>query len=138
MSERPIGVTILAVLAVIGGLINLAFGGFMTFMGPALGAEMASQSADTTASYALGGAMAALGIGLAILGLLYLVTAYGLFTLKSWAWMLAVVVQIVSAVANGVQFINGYAAGSLGAVLIAIAILFYLFRPHVKAAFGRG
>ena len=136
MSDRPTGITILAVLAVIGGILNLAFGGFVALLGPAVGTEMAQQT-DATSSYAVGGAIAVLGIGLAILGLLYLITAYGLFTLKGWAWLLAVIVQVLSVIVNGIQVINSQAGSSIVAVLIAGAILFYLFRPHVKAAFGR-
>ena len=137
MSERPTGVTILAVLAVIGGLIALSFGGFMAFLGPAVGVEMTKQTSDASAA-AYGGMMAFLGIAFVVQGLIQLVTAYGLFTLKGWAWLLAVVMQVFSLALNGIQLFRGQIGGAVIGVLIAAGILYYLFRPHVKRAFGRG
>ena len=136
MSQRPTGVTILAVLAVIGGLLSLAFGAFSTFLGPALGAAMAEQSSDP-AMTAFGGVVVAMGVAFLLHGLLQLVTAYGLFTLKGWAWLLAVIMQVFSVILNGLQIVRGEYGGAIIAVLIAGGILYYLFRPHVKAAFGR-
>ena len=136
MSQRPTGITILAVLAVIGGLFSLAVGGFMTFLGPMVGNEMAKQAADASAAV-YGGAMMILGIGLLVHGLLQLVAAYGLFTLKGWGWMLAVLVQFLSLILNGLQVFQGQIGGAIAPVIIAAGILYYLFRPHVKAAFGR-
>ena len=136
MSNRPTGVTILAVLAIIGGLISLALGGFMTFMGPMIGNEMAKQSTDASGTV-FGGVMAFVGIVLLVQGLLQLVASYGLFTLKGWAWLLAVLLQILSLVVNGFQIAQGQRGGAIGAAIIAAAILYYLFRPHVKKAFGR-
>ena len=136
MSQRPTGVTVLAVLAVIGGVLSLAFGAFSTFLGPALGTAMAEQSSDP-AMAAVGGAMMAMGIAFMLHGLLQLVTAYGLFTLKGWAWLLAVIMQVYSLILNGLQIVRGQYGGAIIAVLIAGGILYDLFRPHVKAAFGR-
>jgi len=136
MSNRPTGVTILAVLAVIGGLLALFFGGFMAFLGPAVGVEMTKQTGEA-ASAVYGGAMAFLGFAFVIQGLIQLVTAYGLFTLKGWAWLLAVVMQVFSLALNGIQLFRGQIGSSVIALLIAAGILYYLFRLHVKRAFGR-
>ena len=136
MSERPTGITILAVLAVIGGIISLFFGGFMAFLGPPMGVEMTKET-DEALGAAFGGAMMAMGIAFVVHGLLQLVTAYGLFTLKGWAWLLAVVMQVLSLVLNGIQLFRGEVGGAVIAVVIAGGILYYLFRPHVKQAFGR-
>ena len=136
MTQRPTGITILAVLAVIGGLLSLFFGGFMALIGPGMSVEMATQSDDPMAP-AVGGFMAVVGVALLLHGVLQLVTAYGLFTLKGWAWMLAVIVQVFSLVVNGLQLFQGQVGGAVVAILIAAGILYYLFRPHVKQAFGR-
>ncbi len=136
MSQRPTGVTILAVLAVIGGILSLFFGGFMAFLGPAVGQEMAEQDGEAYGAE-FGGLMMAMGIAFVVHGLLQLVTAYGLFTLKAWAWLLAVVMQVLSLVLNGIQLFRGEVGGAVIAVVIAGGILYYLFRPHVKQAFGR-
>jgi uncharacterized membrane protein (DUF2068 family) len=136
MSQRPTGITILAVLAVIGGLISLFFGGFVAFLGPHVGVEMTEQTGDAAGS-AYGGLMTLMGVGFLAHGLLQFVTAYGLFTLKRWAWLLAVIMQLVSLVLDGIQGLRGQVSGSVIAALIAAGILYYLFRPHVKRSFGR-
>lgn len=116
--ERPLGVTIIAVLSAIGGFFGLLAA--LVFFG-------------------LGG-IAFLG-GLIILAysLLSLALAYGFWTLKSWAWPLGVGVQALGIVQAVLQFLTqGTQIFSL-LVSLAIAgvILWYLFQPHVKAAFGR-
>ena len=136
MSERPTGVTILAVLAVIGGLMSLFFGGFTALLGPAVGGELAKEAGESYGTE-FGGLMMAMGIAFVVLGLLQLFTAYGLFTLKGWAWLLAVVMQVLSLVLNGIQIFRGQVGGAVVAALIAGGLLDYLFRPHVKRAFGR-
>jgi uncharacterized membrane protein (DUF2068 family) len=128
-------VTILAVLCVIGGLLALIFGSLFTFMGPTIAAQAAA--ADEAAAMATGPMMMGFGVFGLIMGLLYLITAYGLFGLKPWAWMVAVVVQVLALVSHLAGFFQGQVAGAVVGLLIAGGILFYLMRPHVKAAFGR-
>jgi uncharacterized membrane protein (DUF2068 family) len=135
MAERPTGVTVLAVLCVIGGLLALLFGGLFTFMGPAITAEMAAT--DEALGMATGPMVMGLGIFALVMGVLYLITAYGLFALKPWAWMVAVVVQVLTLVSHGFSIFQGQLAGAVVGILIAGGILYYLLRPHVKAAFGR-
>lgn len=135
MAQRPTGVTILAVLCVIGGLLALIFGSLFTFMGPTIAAQAAA--ADEAAAMATGPMMMGFGVFGLIMGLLYLITAYGLFGLKPWAWMVAVVVQVLAFVSHLAGLFQGQVAGAVVGLLIAGGILFYLMRPHVKAAFGR-
>jgi len=109
----------------------------MLFFGGATGATGAA-SGD--------GSMAGLGAGLLILGgvgliasILNLFVAYGLFTLKQWAWTVAVVLQFVHIVINGANLLQGLkGVGSvIVAIVIAAVILYYLFQPHVIQAFGK-
>ena len=135
MTQRPTGVTILAVLCVIGGLLALIFGSLFTFMGPAIAAQAAAT--EEAAAMVSGPMIIGLGVWSLVMGLLYLITAYGLFGLKPWAWMVAVVVQVLALISHLAGLLQGQVAGALVGSLIAGAILYYLLRPHVKAAFGR-
>ena len=135
MTQRPTGVTILAVLCVIGGLLALIFGSLFTFMGPAIPALAAAT--EEAAAMVSGPMIIGLGVWSLVMGLLYLITAYGLFGLKPWAWMVAVVVQVLALISHLAGLLQGQVAGALVGSLIAGAILYYLLRPHVKAAFGR-
>lgn len=125
---RPQGVTILAVLAAIGGVLGLLAGIFALGIGGAVAAG---------GSGALGGLVSLLGIVAIVQGVLALAFAYGAWTLKPWAWMLGIVAFGLSLVLAVLGIINGDFSGQIISALIAVAILYYLFTPNVKAAFGR-
>ena len=126
-SERPLGVTIIAVLSAIGGFFGLLAS--LVFLG--LGAA-------TTAS-GLGGLAFVAGLIILAYSLLSLALAYGFWTLKPWAWPLGVGVQALGIIQAVLQFLNdtGQFFSLLVSLAIAGVILWYLFQPHVKAAFGR-
>jgi hypothetical protein len=120
MRERPTGITILAILAAISGVLSL-LGGLALFGlgGLGLGAGSAALAGLATIS----------GVVLLALGIAYLALAYGFWTLKPWAWM------VLNAVMSG-DIVAGLTGGIISIVISAI-ILYYLFQPSVKAAFGR-
>lgn len=137
MSKRPTGITILATLVLLGGLMSLFFGGFEAVLGPMVQDEIYKQTSDAAAA-STGGAMAIMGVGLFVIGLIQVITALGLFMLKGWAWIVAALMQVLSIIMNGLQAVNMQVPGSIVAVLVSAGILYYLFRPNVKTAFGRG
>ena len=120
--ERPTGITILAVLAAIGGVLGL-FGGFIVFFG------------GTILFGALGGL---LGLAaLAYAGLL-VAFAYGAWTLKPWAWPLGVAVAIFGIVMSIIYVLGGSGiANQALSIVIDGVILYYLNQPGIKALFGR-
>jgi hypothetical protein len=127
--QRPTGVTILAILAFIGGIFGL-LGGL----------ALVGFSGLVAASGVAGGGFATiLGVLLLVYGALALVLGYGFWTLKPWAWTLGVGLQGAGIVLNGLQFINDSTrlVSAIISIAISVAILWYLYQPHVKAAFGR-
>jgi hypothetical protein len=141
--QRPLGVSIIAVLVAIGGIFFvlggiglLVFAGFLTNM--AMTGGIPSNLPVTTGFvFAASGAIAAL---LIIFGLIYILLSWGFWSGKGWAWtvgviflILGVILDLVSLSVAGVLGI-----GSLVGLLINVLILYYLFRPHVKAYFGKG
>lgn len=127
-SARPMGITILAVLAAIGGVF-LLLGGLASI-------GLGSLAASASGSGALGGLVAIFGILFLALGVLYLAFAYGAWTLKRWAWTLGVAGQVISLALAAVNAVTGGGVNIVG-ILISVAILYYLYTPAVKAAFGR-
>jgi hypothetical protein len=116
-AARPLGVTILAVLAAILGLLGLL------------------------------GSVGNFGLGYPIYGLLSLILslgllafAYGAWSLRPWAWTLGVAIAALYLLQEVLYLllIPGYTIVYviIGA-LIPLVILYYLFTPPVKAAFGR-
>ena len=131
--SRPLGVTILAVLAGISGILSLLGGMTLMALGPAVSSVMMEQGAPPVMGGFFSGMMVILGVVLLLLGILNLVVAWGYWTGQGWAWVLGVILGIVGVIMGIVQITQG---GIIGLIINAI-VLYYLFQPHVKEYFGR-
>jgi uncharacterized membrane protein len=125
--QRPTGITVMAVLSAIGGVFGLLAS--LALLG--LGAAGAASG--------LGGLAFIAGIIILAYSVLSLVLAYGFWTLKPWAWPLGIGVQGLGIIQAVLQFMNNSSNVISLVISLAIAgvILWYLYQPHVKAAFGR-
>lgn len=153
--SRPIGVTIIAILMIIGGILLLIGGTGFLVIAPLLGqldlSEISDTSNDTLSVNLngtdialpnnalfifLGGALGVIGGVLVALGIASLIVAWGLLKGKGWAWIVTIIITIISIVFNIVSI----AAGNIGSVVGLIingVIIYYLYRPNVKSYFGR-
>lgn len=121
-AARPTGITILAILAAIGGVLGL-FGGFVVlFAGTVI----------------FGGAGALLGIAALAYAALFIAFAYGAWNLLPWAWPLGVAVAIFGIVISVLYIIGGQSIVSqLLSIVVDGAILYYLNQPNIRALFGK-
>jgi uncharacterized membrane protein HdeD (DUF308 family) len=110
--ERPLGVTILAILQILGGLVMLVVGALATLAG------------------LLFILFAIVGIVMVILGLLGLVVGFGLWGLKSWAWMWAMIVNILSIIFGLFNLQANFVS-----IVISLIIIIYLNQPDIKRRF---
>lgn len=129
--SRPTGITILAVLAGIAGVWGLL-----------LGCTLAGLSAITLPGALLGANLPgwALWAGLSTLAyaILQLAVAYGAWNLRTWAWLVGVIVAAWGALNALLAMFSGSLFGGLIGLVIPGIILFYLlFDKDVKRAFGR-
>lgn len=135
-TQRPTGITILAVLQLIGGILSLIFGISSLFFGGLIIASDAAATAGTEIDP--GPVMLVAGVIALFSGVLGLLAGYGLFTLKGWGWTLAIVFSILNIVHNLLSIFRGTnVPGAIIGIVIAGLILYYLFRPNVKRAFGK-
>ena len=146
------GVTIIAILIIIGGIVLLLGGISLVGLGAFLSIsttetlQTSSGSIESAELEALGTVPLVLGIIMLILGIVYLVVSYGLLKGKGWAWIVTVIVtiiglitQIISSIIAGSitsSFVVGLGSNIIGIIISGI-IIYYMFRPHVKAYFGR-
>ena len=129
-AARPTGITILAVLSAIGGVLSIIAGIALAGLG-GIGAASTGQAAV----FGLG---AIFGLLLLASGIASLAFAYGAWTLQPWAWMLGVVLQLISLVLAVLTILGGGdISGQIIGIAIAGIILYYLMQPSIKAAFGR-
>ena len=125
IKARPTGVTILAILEIISGVIAIAFGAFFGTLMGSMGIGMMMGDGE-----ALGAIFAAIGGITIALGAISFVLAWGLLKGKSWAWTITLILTIISLVFD-LPSLN------IIGIIIDVIILYYLFRPHVKAYFGK-
>jgi hypothetical protein len=139
---RPTGVTVLAVLEILGGVIGLAGGGLLLAAGAIINTSSFSSQYPGLSSYSsstLSAIFYGFGAFLLILGILALVIGIGFLSGKGWSWTLAIVVGIISIVATILEIVIGISGTTaVVSIIIEIIIIYYLTRPHVKAFFGKG
>jgi hypothetical protein len=85
----------------------------------------------------LGGIGIAIGVVLLAIAIVSFLVAYGLLKGLGWAWTVTVILSIISIVFNAISIATGNIA-SIISIIISAIILYYLYRPHVKAYFGKG
>ena len=147
--KRPTGVTILAVLAILGAIGLLFSGAVLIGLGLLLGTLAASVDITNAINNAGYPGLSSLGVGtisaliivlgavILILGILYLAVGVGFFGGKRWAWTLGIIVSVIGIVLGIIQVAFGN-YGSVLSLIISLLIVYYLMRPHVKAFFGKG
>jgi uncharacterized membrane protein HdeD (DUF308 family) len=108
--NRPLGVTIIAVLIAISGIIFLASGAVLLLIG--------------------------IGIIFLALGVAYLVMAYGLWNGKRWAWTITLILSGIGIILGVISIAAGN-IGSIVSIIIQAVVIYYLYRPSVKVYFGK-
>jgi len=120
-SQRPLGITIIAIIAAAGGLLSL-FGAGSRFAG-------------------MGTGPIALAYIVIIFGILGLVLGAGFFTGAKRAWMAGIMIYVISIVLGIAEIVYGGNVGFIGGIIRTIAgivIPVYLTRPGPKGFFGKG
>jgi hypothetical protein len=127
---RPTGVTIIAILVIISGIVMIIPGAGAEAIAPLTISAEALLSVEITS-----------GIIMLALGIAALFIVYGLIKARGWAWTAAVVLSIIWIIITVVSIMTGTGEGDIGGEIINLVIngviLYYLYTPHVKAYFGK-
>ncbi len=116
-AERPLGVTLIAILLAVNGIVVLV-GSIATFA-PEPGGNLA----------------AIIGV---IFGIALLYLAYGMWTLQDWAWWTTVVLEGINAIFAIVALVVAPGAIATWITLaLALIIIAYLVQPNVRDDFVR-
>src|SRR5713101_4044363 len=119
--KRPVGVTIIAIVAAAGGLLSL-FGGASRLAG-------------------MGTGPIELAYIVIIFGVLGLALGAGFYTGAKWAWMAGIIIYVISIGLGIAEILYGGNVGLIGGIIRTIAgivIPVYLTRQKPKAFFGKG
>ncbi len=155
-TNRPLGVTIIAILRIIGGIILLLGGIGLVTIAPFVGqlnVNTTSSTTDNGVPVTSNGAginlsnnntsflffaafIGVIGSILIALGIASFVVAWGLLKGKGWAWTVTIIITIISLVFNALSIVSGN-IGAIVGIIIDGVIIYYLYRPNVKSHFGR-
>jgi len=113
MADRPLGVTILAILQLLGALALLVVGG------------LAVMAALLLAPLLI--LFAAIPL---ILGIIGVILFWGLWGLKSWAWIWTIVANLLTIITSIFDPWN-----NIISIAISLIIVIYLFSPGIKSHF---
>jgi len=108
--HRPFGITIIAILAILSGLAWLAGAAIFLIVG--------------------------IGIAYLAIGIAFFVVAYGLWKGERWAWTITLIVSVISIILGIASIATGNVGGIITIIINAV-IIYYLYRPNVKAFFGK-
>jgi hypothetical protein len=137
--QRPIGVTVIAVISAILGILAMLLG-LLLMLGGALFGGLAVSTGGPGAGIAGGlfaGIFGFFGFVFLIVGIVDIVFAYGAWTLKPWAWMLGIVIAAVSIVLALLSLGGDSAVTEVVTIALWAVVIYYLNTPPVKLAFGR-
>lgn len=139
-NARPFGVTLIATLMLILGVVRSILG-FLLLSGNPY-AKSGLQQTLPPDMPDLGAMEQSLplwiGIVFLVIGLLGLLMSYGMFTLKGWAWIWTTVVASFNLVGVFVSYFSNQPRGIDALLSIAIfgLVVYYLSTTPVRRAFG--
>jgi lysylphosphatidylglycerol synthetase-like protein (DUF2156 family) len=116
-ADRPIGITILAILQLLGALMTL---------GLAVLSIMAALALGPLGMFLL--LFAAISL---IIGIIGLILFYGLWNLKGWAWIWTLIINILNII------FALYPTIALLSLVLPVIIVIYLLIPSTRAAFNK-
>ncbi len=131
--ERPTGVTILAALQVLAGLVFVVFGAIVLIVAGLLRIWGVRPQAPMLPLFLGGLIIAVVGGIMVIIGIVSFAVAYGYMNGRGWAWTLGLVIAVLGLIMGILSLPNGVIG-----ILIDALIIYYLTRPHVKRFFGKG
>ncbi len=131
---RPTGVTILAWLAIIWGIIEALWSvvvmGFSS-LGWVTGLFLSQGLQNWGAGAIWGGFLGLIG------AIVLIVVGFGALNLRPWAWLLGVIAVVINLVPPILNIFTGnWFWGIIGLIIPGI-LAFYLFSSGVRKAFGR-
>ena len=135
--KRPTGVTVLAVLDILGGIAGIGVGALLIGVAALASSSLVNQYPSLGSISGISSILYALGGLSLILGILAIVLAIGFLGGKGWAWTLGIVVGVISIIVSIAETAIGFSTNIIG-IIFQIIIIYYLMRPHVKAFFGKG
>jgi hypothetical protein len=129
--HRPTGITIIAILMIIGGLILLFTGIAPLFLGPLISLD------SDGSSNALGFLITIGGLVLVALGIASLIVSLGLLKGKGWARTITLIISIIAIIFGIISLVSSQDLIHIIEIIVYGIIIYYMFTDKVKLFFGK-
>jgi hypothetical protein len=130
----PIGVVLLALFAIIGGVFSIIWGLALSGTG---GASWLTGILFSDGLRSWGGNAFNAGLWSMAIGVLQLVTGFGLFARQRWAWLLALIAAALAVITPLMALFSGNPWALFGLIIPGLIFYYLLADNSVKRAFGR-
>ena len=130
-TARPFGVTLLAALQILLGILELLGGAalaIVTFVLPDMFPHVRFFASRSMFS----------GLGLVAFALVDFILAYGLWKGKGWAWVGSLIFAVIGLVFSALSLFMRPRLGEGVSLILDLVILYYLMQPRVQSYFGKG
>ena len=134
--KRPLGLTIIAWLAIVGGALQIL--GSLGLVGfGAFGMLIGSTGLITTSALVATGFPMWTGVALMAFGAISVVFGYGAMVERPWSWTMGIVLYALNLFAGfALLALTGVGVTMLFVLLMSAVIFGYLFTPEVRTALG--
>jgi hypothetical protein len=129
--SRPVGITILAVLEILIGIVGLLASLAIIGLSALFSTLPRVGSLLGTFGVIIGGVVL-------FFSLIWLATGAGFLHGRAWSWTLGMIFSILSLLGAIGALTIGLITGGVGGMIFWGLMLYYLTRTHVKAFFGKG
>jgi uncharacterized membrane protein (DUF2068 family) len=133
VTQRPIGITIISVLMIIGGIILIFTGITHLFIGPLISLDSSSNYSTS----ALGSLITIGGLVLVALGIASLIVSWGLLKGKGWARTITLIISIIAIIIAIISLASSQDLTHIISIIIYGIIIYYMFTDKVKLFFGK-
>ncbi len=130
--HRPTGITIIAILMIIGGLVLLFTGITPLFIGPLISIDSSDSSPSELGFLITIGGLVLVGLGIASL-----IVSWGLLKGKRWARIITLIISIIAIIFAIVSLVSTEDLVHIIPVVIYGVIIYYMFTDKVKLFFGK-
>lgn len=128
--SRPVGISIIAILLGIQAVLETAYGLYVLVAAPSFVASYGDTSVVVHIS----------PWAFLISGVFALILAYGLWTLRGWAFWAAVIIEVINLIGGTIALFTFYYPGAvfLGMVIPSVILIYFFANEHVLSAFDVG
>ena len=129
--SRPVGITILAILEILIGIVGLLAG--LAIIGLSALFSTLPRGGSLLGTFGL-----IIGAVVLFFSIIWLATGAGFLHGRGWSWTLGLIFSVLSLLGAIGALTIGLITGGVGGLVFWGLMLYYLTRTHVKAFFGKG